>query len=48
MLSTEGIVLVADVKMQVAIEKKNDFVGRLYYNLSVLLCLPQSMAYCNS
>jgi hypothetical protein len=48
MLSTEGIVLVADVKMQEAIEKKNDFVGRLYYNFSVLLCLPQSMAYCNS
>jgi hypothetical protein len=36
MLSTEGIVLVADVKMQEAIEKKNDFVGRLYYNFSVL------------
>ena len=34
--------------MQETLEKKNDFVGRLYYNFSVLLCLPQSMAYSNS
>jgi 2-polyprenyl-3-methyl-5-hydroxy-6-metoxy-1,4-benzoquinol methylase len=47
-LSNQGIVLVADVKMQETIEKKNDFVGQLYYNFSVLLCLPQSMAYSNS
>ena len=47
MLSTEGIVLVADVKMQEAIEKKM-ILWVDYYNLSVLLCLPQSMAYCNS
>ncbi|MGE5634235.1 MAG: class I SAM-dependent methyltransferase [Deltaproteobacteria bacterium] len=48
MLSPQGVVLVADVKMQETLEKKNDFVGRLYYNFSVLLCLPQSMAYSNS
>jgi 2-polyprenyl-3-methyl-5-hydroxy-6-metoxy-1,4-benzoquinol methylase len=48
MLSPQGVVLVADVKMQETLEKKNDFAGRLYYNFSVLLCLPQSMAHSNS
>jgi hypothetical protein len=27
---------------------KNDFAGRLYYNFSVLICLPQSMEYPDS
>jgi hypothetical protein len=31
-----------------ACKEKNDFAGRLYYNFSVLLCLPQSMEYPNS
>ena len=48
MLSPQGVVLVADVKMQETLKKKNDFIGRLYYNFSVLLCLPQSMVYSNS
>src|SRR5918999_1746335 len=30
------------------LEEKNDFPGRFYYNFSVLLCLPQSMAYPDS
>ena len=48
MLSPQGVVLVADVKMNEKLEDKNDFSGKLYYNFSVLLCLPQSMAYSNS
>ena len=43
-----GAVLVGDVKMKEKLEEKNDFAGRLYYNFSVLLCLPQSMEYPNS
>jgi hypothetical protein len=48
MISTDGSVLVGDVKMEDKLQDKNDFAGRLYYNFSVLLCLPQSMAYTNS
>jgi ubiquinone/menaquinone biosynthesis C-methylase UbiE len=48
MLSTNGAILVGDVKMKDKLQDKNDFAGRLYYNFSVLLCLPQSMAYTNS
>jgi ubiquinone/menaquinone biosynthesis C-methylase UbiE len=44
-LAPRGIVLVGDVKMKEVLEEKNDFPGRFYYNFSVLLCLPQSMAY---
>lgn len=47
-VSTDGAVLVGDVKMEDKLQDKNDFAGRLYYNFSVLLCLPQSMAYTNS
>jgi hypothetical protein len=44
-----GVVLVGeDVKMKDNLEEKNDFAGRLYYNFSVLICLPQSMEYPNS
>ena len=47
-VSRDGAVLVGDVKMEDKLPDKNDFAGRLYYNFSVLLCLPQSMAYANS
>jgi len=47
-LSPEGVVLVGDAGMKEALQEKNDFPGRFYYNFSVLLCLPQSMAYPNS
>jgi hypothetical protein len=48
MVSENGAVLVGDVKMKEKVEEKNDFAGRLYYNFSVLMCLPQSMEYPNS
>ena len=48
MLASRGTVLVGDVKMKDVLEEKNDFAGRFYYNFSVLLCLPQSMAYPDS
>src|ERR687895_713120 len=48
LVSANGAVLVSDVKMKDKLEEKNDFAGRLYYNFSVLLCLPQSMEYPNS
>jgi ubiquinone/menaquinone biosynthesis C-methylase UbiE len=48
MVSENGAVLVGDVKMKEKVEEKSDFVGRLYYNFSVLMCLPQSMEYPNS
>src|SRR5687767_11715288 len=47
-VSRDGAVIVGDVKMEDKLQDKNDFAGRLYYNFSVLLCLPQSMAYTNS
>jgi 2-polyprenyl-3-methyl-5-hydroxy-6-metoxy-1,4-benzoquinol methylase len=45
MLCQDGTLLVADVKMGDTLQEKNNFAGRLYYNFSVLLCLPQSMHY---
>jgi 2-polyprenyl-3-methyl-5-hydroxy-6-metoxy-1,4-benzoquinol methylase len=48
MLGSHGTVLVGDVKMKDVLGEKNDFAGRFYYNFSVLLCLPQSMAYPDS
>ncbi len=47
-VSENGAVLVGDVKMKEKVEEKNDFAGKLYYNFSVLMCLPQSMEYPNS
>ena len=47
-LAPGGSVLVGDVKMKEALKEKSDFPGRFYYNFSVLLCLPQSMAYPDS
>jgi len=34
--------------MEDKLQDKNDFAGRLYYNFSVLLCLPQSLIYPHS
>lgn len=48
MASPNGTVLIADVKMGETLEEKKDFAGRIYYNFSVLLCLPQSLIYPNS
>jgi 2-polyprenyl-3-methyl-5-hydroxy-6-metoxy-1,4-benzoquinol methylase len=48
MISKDGAVLVADVKMNDKLQDKNSFAGRLYYNFSVLLCLPQSLEYPDS
>src|SRR5918999_1232967 len=48
MVSENGAVLVGDVRMKEKVEEKNDFVGKLYYNFSVLMCLPQAMEYPNS
>ncbi len=45
MLLKNGTILVADVKMGDTLQDKNHFAGRLYYNFSVLLCLPQSLDY---
>src|SRR6476660_8726575 len=45
MVSKDGVVLVADVKMDDKLQNKNSFAGRLYYNFSILLCLPQSLEY---
>lgn len=48
LVSKDGFVLIGDVKMNDNLEDKNNFSGRLYYNFSVLLCLPQSLDYPNS
>jgi 2-polyprenyl-3-methyl-5-hydroxy-6-metoxy-1,4-benzoquinol methylase len=48
MISEDGAILIADVKMEDKLQNKNSFAGRLYYNFSVLLCLPQSLNYSNS
>ena len=47
-VSMNGVVLIGDVRMKDKLEKKNDFAGKLYYNFSVLLCLPQSVGHANS
>jgi hypothetical protein len=47
-LAPRGTLLVGDVKMKEVLKEKDDFAGRFYYNFSVLLCLPQSMAYPDS
>lgn len=48
MVFPNGSVLIADVKMNENLIDKKDFPGRLYYNFSVLLCLPQSLVYPDS
>jgi hypothetical protein len=47
-VAENGAVLVNDVKIKDKLEEKNDLAGRLYYNFSVLICLPQSMECPNS
>jgi 2-polyprenyl-3-methyl-5-hydroxy-6-metoxy-1,4-benzoquinol methylase len=47
-VAENGAVLVGDVKIKDKLEEKNDLAGRLYYNFSVLICLPQSMEHPNS
>jgi hypothetical protein len=46
-VSPDGAMLIGDVSMKETLEK-NDFVGKLYYNFSVLLCLPQLIDHANS
>ena len=48
LVSEDGAILIADVKMEDKLQNKNSFAGRIYYNFSVLLCLPQSLNYSNS
>ena len=48
MVSADGAVLIGDVKWGTNWKKKMILQARLYYNFSVLLCLPQSMDYANS
>ena len=47
-VAENGAILVGDVKVKDKLEEKNDLAGRLYYNFSVLICLPQSMEHPNS
>lgn len=49
MVAREGAVLVADELVGETIEENNNsFLGHLYYNFSVLHCLPQAMVYPHS
>lgn len=48
MISEDGAILIADVKMEDKLQNKTSFAGRLNYNFSVLLCLPQSLNYPDS
>ncbi|MDQ2685664.1 MAG: class I SAM-dependent methyltransferase [Thermoproteota archaeon] len=47
-VSADGAILIGDVSMKEKLEEKKDFSGKLYYNFSVLLCLPQSVNHANS
>ena len=47
-VSPNGAILIGDVSMKEKLEEKNNFTGKLYYNFSVLLCLPQSVNHTNS
>lgn len=47
-VSPNGAILIGDVSMKEKLEEKNNFAGKLYYNFSVLLCLPQSVNHTNS
>ncbi|HYF99940.1 MAG TPA: class I SAM-dependent methyltransferase [Candidatus Saccharimonadales bacterium] len=47
-VSADGAILIGDVSMKDKLEEKKDFLGKLYYNFSVLLCLPQSVNHANS
>ncbi len=47
-VSMNGAILIGDVSMKDKLEEKDDFACKLYYNFSVLLCLPQSVNHTNS
>ena len=47
-VSADGAILIGDVSMKDKLEEKKDFSDKLYYNFSVLLCLPQSVNHANS
>jgi 2-polyprenyl-3-methyl-5-hydroxy-6-metoxy-1,4-benzoquinol methylase len=49
MVALDGAVLVADELVGETVEENNgSFLGQLYYNFSVLHCLPQAMVYPDS
>ncbi|HJU34038.1 MAG TPA: class I SAM-dependent methyltransferase [Nitrososphaera sp.] len=49
MVAPDGAVLVADELVGETVEENNNnFLGQLYYNFSVLHCLPQAMVYPDS
>lgn len=43
-----GAVLIADEKVEDTLEENTNFMGHLYYNFSVLHCLPQAMVFPNT
>ena len=45
LLAPDGAALVSDEKVAESLEENTGPLGRLYYNFSVLHCLPQSMAH---
>ncbi len=40
--------LIADEKVEDTLEENTNFMGHLYYNFSVLHCLPQAMVFPNT
>ena len=42
---TDGAVLVADEAVGDSLEENMNFMGHLFYNFSVLHCLPQAMVF---
>jgi 2-polyprenyl-3-methyl-5-hydroxy-6-metoxy-1,4-benzoquinol methylase len=43
--SPGGTVLIADERVEDTLEENRNFMGHLYYNFSVLHCLPQAMVF---
>ena len=49
MVAPDGVLLVADELVGETLEENNgSFLGQLFYNFSVLHCLPQAMVYPDS
>ena len=46
--SPGGTVLIADELVEDTLEENCNFMGHLFYNFSVLHCLPQAMVYPNA
>jgi hypothetical protein len=46
--SPGGTVLIADERVEDTLEENRNFMGHLYYNFSVLHCLPQAMVFPNA